>query len=241
MLRRRIFLCGLLLISTFNYADTTEPSSLIPLNFGFYPGFEKTYPHSPYKVWLEAALKREGYRPQIHWLPGRRILSQVNNGLLDGDLLRAEAVVKANFPNLVQVPTRFGRACYAGYGYAPRDSNKIIRKDMPLQIGNLEGLLHVKEEAQKHFSNSSFSVISDTKTALKLLAAGRLDLMLLPPQPISRFELIFATKLVRLTAHEIQFDAYMYLNPRHRELAEKLAVSLEATKPDAINLDCPSP
>ncbi len=241
MLRQWISLCGLLLTSSVNYADTSEPSSLIPLNFGFYPGFEQTYQHSPYKTWLEAALKREGYRPKIHWLPGRRILSQVNEGLLDGDLLRAESVVKQHFPKLVQVPTRFGRACYAGYGYRPRDANKIIHKDMALHIGNLEGLLQVKQEAQKHFPNASFSAISNARTAFKMLAAGRLDLMLLPPQPISRFENIFATKLVRLTPHKIQFDAYMYLNPRHRELAEKLAVALEATKPNAINLDCPTP
>ncbi len=114
MLCRYLLFCAFIL--NIPAISASDDSPLIPLRFGFYEGLQTTYHSSPSKPWLHAALKQVGYRPNIHWLPGRRILNQVNSGILDGDLLRAEIVVKNNFPNLIKVDTRFGRACYAGYG-----------------------------------------------------------------------------------------------------------------------------
>ncbi len=228
-------MCALLLNIT--VVSANEDSTLIPLNFGFYDGLQTTYHSSPYKPWLHAALKQEGYRPKIHWLPGRRILNQVNNGILDGDLLRAEMVVKNNFPSLIKVNTRFGRACYAGYGY----QKKQIRQDRKLHIGSFEGLLHVRWLAQKHWYNSQLTMIKDPASAVKMLAHERLDFMLLPPGAVPPLEQVFQTKLVQLTPHIVQFDTYMFLNPRHRALAKKLAVALKETKPAGIDLSCPSP
>ncbi len=237
MLSRFFVCCAILLTLNPCPSLADDGAELIPLNFGFYDGLQTSYHSSPYKPWLHAALKQEGYRPEIHWLPGRRILNQVNSGVLDGDLLRAEIVVKNNFPNLIKVDSLFGRACYAGYGYRQRD----ISQQQALRFGSIEGLLHVKNLAQKHWYNSEFTTITDPGAALKMLSADRLDLLLLPPNVVQNLEKSFGVQLIQLTPHNVQFDIFMFLHPRHEELAKKLALALTQTKPADLKIQCPSP
>lgn len=206
------------------------------LKLGFYIGFQKTFNSSPYAPWLEKALAEVGYEPQIHWLPGRRILNQVSNGVLDGDLARSQAVVDTHFPHLIRVPAPFGRACYAGYRLESQESQLGT-----LQIGVFEGLLQVQKLAQEHWPKAQLTVVQSPLKALKMLASKRLTYLLLPPQTKAQLEQISGESLVQSTPHIIGFDVYMFLNPRHASLAPRLAKALQAHRPSSISTSCPSP
>jgi len=221
------------------FSSKEDPPNTLKL--GFYLSFKKTFDSSPYALWLETALADVGYKAQIHWLPGRRILSQVSSGALDGDLARSQDVVDASFPHLIRVPTLYGRACYAGYRFEP------LLKQLPesqlgtLQIGVFEGLLNVQRLAQEHWPNAQLSTVNDPLKALKMLASGRLNYLLLPPQTKAQLERISGKTLIQSTPHVIQFDTYIFLNPRHASLAPRLAEALQARRPSTIATSCPSP
>lgn len=213
-----------------------QESSPKVLKLGFYAGFQKTFKLGPHAPWLERALADVGYQPQMHWLPGRRILNQVSSGILDGDLARSQAVVDANFPHLIRVPTPFGRACYAGYRLESQESQLGT-----LQIGVFEGLLQVQKLAQEHWPKAQLTVVQSPLKALKMLASKRLTYLLLPPQTKAQLEQISGETLVQSTPHIIGFDVYMFLNPRHASLAPRLAKALQAHRPSSISTSCPSP
>ena len=236
----RLFLIACLILTlVIRPSAAQEPesaSSLKTLKFGFYSGFQPTFKNSLYRVWLRDALAEVGYRAEMHWLPGRRILKQVSMGDLDGDLLRSQEVVEAHFPELIQVPILFGRACYAGYRLKPLSGAGF----KPNQIGVFEGVLQVHKLARAQWQNSQLVVVNDPKSAFKMLTAERLDMILPPPQTIQALQKFHSIKLARITPHHIQFDIFMYLNPRHEKLAPKLANALARHKPD-MSMDCPEP
>lgn len=232
-------LVGVLIIIGVNcpLAFSSDKAPPRTLKLGFYLGFQKTFNSSPYALWLERALADVGYRAQIHWLPGRRILSQVSSGILDGDLARSQDVVDVNFPHLIRVPTLYGRACYAGYRFEPLPESP----PRTLQIGVFEGLLNVHKLAQEHWPNAQLSTVNDPLKALKMLASGRLNYLLLPPQTKAQLDQISGKTLIQSTPHVIQFDTYIFLNPRHASLAPRLAEALQARRPSSIATSCPSP
>lgn len=197
-----------------------------PLRLGLPSGAKTGSKEHLHYRWLVHSLKVLGYHIELDYLPGKRLLQQVDQGLMDGDLSRVpEAVV--GFEHLVQVPTPFIRTCYRGYGFQPL-SGHVQR------VGSIRGAVMIEGIARERWGET-FTPLNSFEQGVRLLVAGRIDLMLLPTLVessifLKRFEVSSGLTLKRLTPLVAEFDTYIYLHEQHKAIAPALAHALSASR-----------
>ena len=208
------------------FAEREKAQQTKPLRLGLPSGSKSGSNEYPHYRWLEHSLKALGYHIELNYLPGKRLLQQVNQGLMDGDLSRVpEAVV--GFEHLVQVPTPFIRTCYRGYGFQSL-SGSVQR------VGSIRGAVMIEDIARERWGDT-FTPLNSFEQGVRLLVAGRIDLMLLPTLVegsifLKRFEVSSGLTLKRLTPLVAEFDTYIYLHEQHRAIAPALAHALSASR-----------
>lgn len=214
------------------------------LILGMPAGMVQVSQQNPHYRWLQQALAVHGYRFELRQVPAKRLLQQVDQGALDGDISRVPSVV-VPYRHLVQVVTPFLVSCYAGYGVDPpaAEPDQGRRPELLLRVGLVRGSEWIQQRASQRWPEESLLSLNDYPQGLKQLMAGRLDLLLMPEQllatrQIRRLQETRGISLLRQTDWMAAFESYIYLHERHRNLAVKLAEALTATKPDFVSADC---
>ncbi len=177
---------------------------------------------------LKEAFRRIGLEAEIVFNPTGRSLSDVNEGLADGEMNRIEGMEK-NFPNLVRVPEP----------NMVMDFVAFSKKDLPidgwhsiqdLRIGIVRGWKILEE------NTSSFPDVTlvPTETELfNMLDKDRIDVAL--------YDKLTGYEQIHLRGFEGMFhlepplasrEMFLYLNREHENLVEPLAQALRSMKED---------
>lgn len=176
------------------------------------------------------ALQRAGLRAQFNAMPLQRSLALVNEGALDGDLMRIADVAK-QMPNLISVPTPLAMVHVALYGRDAKQVN-LPRADVAkLSVGLPRGIVLLVK-------NSAGMLVSDSQTnfkALDMLQHGRFDTAMLVHIDA---ELEIAknnfTGISRRASYWASEPLFLQLNIKHQALAPKINSALQAMQAEGL-------
>ncbi|TVP61208.1 MAG: hypothetical protein EA349_00530, partial [Halomonadaceae bacterium] len=159
---------------------------------------------------LSAAYGKLGIHMETTITPSRRALLLADQGLVDGDLFRVEAVAQ-QYPNLVQVPYPLLQGQLIAV-VAPQHDNQLPDiDDRPLEVAVRRGVIIAETTAQ---NLGMKLVLTDSYRQMRiLLERGRVDLLLVSDiEGLSPLYLSAWGHLGRVPDPVAQFTLYHYLH-----------------------------
>ncbi len=185
---------------------------------------------------VRASLAEHGYVMALEYFPGKRLMVQLNNGRLDGDLYRAVNLSRA-FDNIVRVDEPILNSCGLIFRLASRHNIDIHNRASSLHIGVYDGAPAVSNELLRLYPNLELVFIKKVQQGIDMLNHGRIELLILPQtqETVLRQRLDQAVDLVG--AMELP-SVYLHLHSRHRLLAQDLVPTLQRLKRDFDTKSC---
>lgn len=189
------------------------------------------YKEHPARDLMRDALANLGYQYKLRYIKGPRTLSLANNGEVDGEFARNRDY-SDEFPNLVRVPEPVNevnsvivtRQSLVGEA---RDWRQLHARSRVFIPGSRVGL-----QIPERFAQLTKVMASDYDQALKMVARGRADFVIIPANfyYLTQLKDYGDEPLVILAPMLAEEAAYMHLHKRHTHLVQPLAAELKKLK-----------
>lgn len=217
-------------------AQTPPTAQLPPLTFAATETLD-----SSQGIWLRKiygeALRRIGYRLVYQVYPTRRASAMVDNGVVDGEIHRAQGYGEVH-PNLVRVPVSHFASTFAAYGRAPLSLPNGWQSlaASRLRVEYRAGVVYCEQMLPQVVPAQRLSTVYAINLGLRKLQHGRTDVYVDEDRfvdlMLQRAE-FKAANIVKLATLET-VEAYTYLNRRHARLAPQLGEALSAMKREGL-------
>lgn len=186
------------------------------------------------------AFRRIGFDFRLESYPVKRALHLADTGQTDGDVSRIHDLARGGlYQNLVRIEEQVGEAIVAGYSL--RDDIRLqgwtsLGEDWAykLIVGYQRGFRAAENNVPTHVPQSRIIVTSDPELMIRMLLAGRIDL-LIEPERVADMWLTradFKEAGVRKVGVLERVPTYGYLHKKHAALAPKVADALREMKKD---------
>ena len=184
---------------------------------------------------IQRALAEQGYRMEVEYFPGRRLIGQLNAGAIDGDFPRAYDLSR-EFDNIVRVNEPIRRLCVPIYRLKSR-ALPVATGVAPIKIGLIAGALSGPKMLKSHWPGAEIVYFESTRQGLQLLQNERIDLLTLAGY---QHQNVLAQVQRSLQIEHIFYlpYTYMHVHRRHALLAEKLAESFKRLKQQQPEPSC---
>lgn len=174
--------------------------------------------------WIAARLLEQLYQQceqplRIAPLPPSRASMEMNQGQVDGELVRVAAYAQGN-PNLLRVEPSYYGIQVQGFSLPARSVNLRSVQDLQhYSVGGVRGVLYVQELTDSH---PNVTLAQTAQQMFRMLQAGRIDVAL-----IGRIAGRYAAERVGLrevlsSPDLARYELFHYLHVRHRRFAESL-------------------
>jgi polar amino acid transport system substrate-binding protein len=184
---------------------------------------------------LTEAFRRNGIRFNAKHYPGLRSLLMSNSGKTDGEMHRVYEFHKisgGNYPNLIRIESKLLSVWIAAF--STQDIKIHTWQDLKgYKVAYLRGRKAFKQQLDGVLPASQALTTVTDQQAFKMLAADRVDIVI--SESVQGGKIIAnnpnftnITEIGRLDEVKI----YSYINSRHKELAPKIANTLEEMKLD---------
>jgi len=182
---------------------------------------------------INEAMLIHGYRMRLEYFPGKRLMAQLNSGLLDGDLLRSVNLSRG-FSNVVRVEEPILQPCGLFFQLAQRESLGVTG---PFRLGIYDGIPEAIAQISRLYPEAKFVYFKKMRQGIDMLEHRRIDLITVPFGQEARFHRL--SHLPVTLAEGISLTpGYMHLHRRHSQLALELVPTLKALKQKASLDDC---
>lgn len=184
------------------------------------------------------AFKRLGYRFDYNVNPPQRGIVESNSGRLDGEAFRLQFTddLEKQFPNLIRVDEPVGEGIFAAYSTNPdiRVQNLEHFRGKDLLIGYIRGQKAIEAKLAIYVAERNRLDITDLKTGLKMLAAGRMDVLIADDQNVKSLlrQEEFRGQPIKKIGEVLAIPVYPYLHKKYAALVPKLEAALRAMKRD---------
>jgi hypothetical protein len=173
----------------------------------------------------EAAFGYAGFDLVLKEYPGIRGLIEANAGRIDGDLGRIpEAISQAEYPDLVMVPepiTVTSNVAYSTKGYEVNSIDDIVSRN--LTVVAYSGLKWAEVSLKPRLAPDKWIVAPENELALKVLLAGRADILVATDVSMKAFLALPAYSSVRVAGVLVTVKVYPYLNKKYAASVAKIA------------------
>jgi len=177
---------------------------------------------------VERALSEYGYKMRLEYMPGKRLMAQLNTGAIDADLIRAIDLSRG-FENIVRVEEPINRVCGLIYRLAERSQLALNDAESPSKLGVYAGAPGVASTLLRKFLLVELVSFKSLEQGIKMLLHERIDFLVIPD--VQAPALISGTEKPLSLASVFKFgDSYMHVHKRHDELAVRLAASIKLLK-----------
>lgn len=221
------FLCCFQSLSVASSELEPSPSdALTPLNIGTFSFLAEVDTGFAIPL-IEQALAEHGYRIELQYLPGKRVMAELNNGVLDGDLIRSIDLSRG-FQNVVRVDEPIIHACGLLYRLEQtpvRLSNLSLRPQVGIYAGSAGAVMRLLQR----WPNAAPVTYDSLKQGVKMLEHQRLEYVAIPDLQEVLLKQMVDSPIVLEDVFELE-PAYMHLHKRHQTLAEGLAITLRRLK-----------
>jgi len=174
---------------------------------------------------VRKALAEQGYALELQFLPGRRSIAQLNNGLIDGDMARLQDLSK-DFVGIVRVDEPLVYACVLFYRL---QSHAALKASEPVRVGVISGAAAGDAAVLTRWPSAELVGYESIKQAAQLLMSERIDMLAVSAS--QRSQLLAEVKRSVALQDVLQFlPAYMHVHRSHEQLAVNLAESIKRLK-----------
>jgi len=174
------------------------------------------------------ALSEYGYQMRLEYMPGKRLMAQLNTGAIDADLVRAIDLSRG-FENIVRVEEPISRVCGLIYRLKERDQLALSDAESPASLGVYAGAPGVASTLLRKFPSVELVSFKTLAQGVKMLMHERIDFLVIPD--VQAPALITGTdKPLSLASVFKLGDSYLHVHKRHDELAVRLAASIKLLK-----------
>jgi len=184
---------------------------------------------------LTEAFKRNGIEFKALHLPSLRSLESTNSGILDGELHRVSnfhEVSRGKYPNLIKIDSDLVHVWVVAF------STKNIKinswKDLKdYYVSYYRGRKNITAALQNVVPQKQIFRVNNDKKAFELLAAGRIDIVVTERNQGNKIlsgypEFSSISEVGQLQ----QSIIYSYINKKYKDLARKIATSIDDMKKD---------
>ena len=176
---------------------------------------------------ITEAYRRLGHSIRLEKLPPERALAMLNQGELDGDLVRSRSSLESSFPNVARIrfPVVEDEFAAFGIGHVLTPDGWASLKPYRLVSGRIRALLDRQGELNITF-------VSKAEQGFEMLRAGRADLVILTRGNICQ---AMRAGIPGLQIQEPGIETvrfYHYVNKRHAELALQIESTLQDMQRD---------
>lgn len=180
---------------------------------------------------VDQALYINGYRMKLDYFPGKRLIAQLNNGKIDGDLYRS-ASFAAELDNVIRVNEPLVQTCalfFRLHEYAAIEQSNTHR------LGLYAGAPGPTDKILNRWPHVKPIYFNSLKQGLALLQNQRIDTMVVPHMQEGLFLEMLDRPVVLVDAFAIE-PSYLHLHIKHQKLAQQLAETLKTLKQDQADL-----
>lgn len=177
-----------------------------------------------------------GYDFKMYYRPARRSIREASQGVTDGDCARVEDYLSDHSnAELVRVDALLAQSPLQIWSNTPGVQFKDLSEpfsDANYRIGFNEGNATVQRLVSKH-DLTSVTEVKNTRSGLKMLSSGRLDLFMGGAEPIyQELEVLDLEQPIYLAAELMMLRGYPYMHESHRELSQDFARELNKRLPE---------
>lgn len=178
---------------------------------------------------IREAFSIHGYRMDLSFYPGKRIIAQLNNGLLDGDLFRTINLARG-FENVVRVDEPLVGSCglFLKVSEKPVDLSNLSQAT---RMGIIHGAPGISAMLRDKYPHAKLTFFKKLEQGVDMLEHDRLDLLVIISGQESYVKRVQRKKLV-LAGGVVFSPFYIHLHSRHKQLALDLAPTLRRLKQD---------
>jgi len=184
---------------------------------------------------LTEAFRRNDVTFHAIYQPSLRSLLSSNSGTTDGELHRVydfKKVSEGKYPNLIRIESELLSIWLSAF--ATKDININSFDDLKgYHVAYYRGRSNVNKLLAKVLPSESIHAVTTDVQAFKMLAAGRIDIVISESREGKR---VIAAKFTSTSIREIaklnETKIYSYINKRHKSLAFKVAKTIEEMKID---------
>lgn len=178
---------------------------------------------------IREACKRIGVDVQIIPLSSARSLSNVEQGLDDGNFLRIKGL-EEKFPHLIRVPEKIVDVQFVIFSKNKNLKTPDWKSIEPYHVGYIRGWQIAEEKIR---SARQITVVENRSSLFKVLDSDRIELAF--AELYGGYYMMHTLNLPHLTvAHPplASREMFLYLNRKHEKLVPRLAAALREMKRD---------
>lgn len=222
-----------------SHAAAPEPAATPPAKPGFRVGtISVASPESRDLIdrWLAEVFRDTGYTPVLELYPGRRLMIELNLGMIDADLGR-RVDLSRGFSNIVRLEEPFISVCSVMLALQKPPEQLAQLHQKSLMIGTLGGTPDTQAELINSWPQATIVEFRDMQQAVNLLLHRRVDFVTIPHTHLEMFRALSALPLDIFKVYPPQ-GAHMHINSKHQSLQPVLEAGVRRAAPLVSQLNC---
>ncbi len=177
---------------------------------------------------LERSLSLHGYQMELISVPGKRLMSQLNRGEVDGDLLRSVDLSRG-FEAIIRVNEPVGSSCLSVYRLRERADIIHGTEGQSPVLAVYHGAPGAYGFFSRYWPDVQLVHFSKLEQGVKMLTHERIDLIAVHDLDRHYIEALSDRPLQRYARVNLALD-YVHINARYADLAQPLAATLKRLK-----------
>lgn len=222
-----------------NDAAAAEPVAALSAKPGFRVGtISVASPETRALIdrWLAEVFRDTGYTPVLELYPGRRLMIELNLGMIDADLGR-RVDLSRGFTNIIRLDEPFISVCSVMLTLQkPREQFAELH-NKSLMIGTLGGTPDTQSELLNSWPRATIVEFRDMQQAVNLLLHRRVDFVTIPHTHLDMLRALSPLPLDIFKVYPPQ-GAHMHLNSKHQNLQQALEAGVRRAAPLVSQLNC---
>lgn len=187
------------------------------------------HPEKTYAAYLiDMALARHGYQLELVSVPGKRLMSQLNRGEVDGDLFRSVDLSRG-FESVLRIPESVGSTCGSVYRLKIHESFDIGRAMHDVSIAAYHGAPGASSFFLRQWPAANFEFFSSLPQGFKMLSHERVDLIAIHDLDERYLQALSERPIARYARFNLEAN-YFHLHRKYVALVQPLTETLKALK-----------
>jgi len=223
----RLSYLGLLLLFS-STVSATNDDVIQPFIAGSFSFLRVSDQHSYSRSLMTKALAEHGYQLQVNYYPGRRLMAQLNSGVIDGDMGRAFNMSQS-FDNIVRVEEPLQHHCARLYQLKSRLMLEPSGDNQPIRVGVYGGAPGGTAALLARWPNARVVAYDNLKQGALMLSNERIDLLAIGTMQAPLLQQYSERPLAVVDTFALP-PTYMHVHKNHKQLAVDLADSIKQLK-----------
>lgn len=186
--------------------------------------------------WLAVVFEGLPFTPELELFPGRRLMIELNLGLIDADLGR-RVDLSRGFSNVIRLNEPFIRVCTVMMSLADAGGDPQVLQNKNILIATFGGTPATQSELINNWPLATIVEFKTMEQAVNLLLHRRVDFVGIPHTHVKTIQQLSALPLNVYKVYPPR-GANMHINSKHAALIPQLEAGMRRAAPIVDSLNC---